>query len=256
MVSQYSLDRRPKPAVWALIPARSGSKGVKDKNMQQLLGHSLLAWSIIAGRAVDEIDRVFVSTDSSEYMEEAREYGAETPFQRPAKLASDSATDLDVFRNFFEWAQRNSPHLPAAVVHLRPTTPMRDPDVLSAAVSLALERRGEVSAIRSVHESPESPYKWFRLDETGFLVTLDGQRSLDSANRARQYFPEVYVPNGYVDVLYPELVLESGQLHGRNVLPYKTAPVIEVDTIEDLELLRKVSDAPPRLVQKAMNIGR
>lgn len=247
---------RPGNEVWALVPARSGSKGVKDKNLRQLFGHSILAWSVLAARATAGIDRVFVSTDSPTYMEEARRYGAEVPFQRPSALAADNSTDLDVFDHFLGWAAKEICHVPAALVHLRPTTPMRDPDVLSAAISSALSRRGEATALRSVHESAESPFKWFMTDPDGYLVTLDGNRALDAANAARQAFPSVFIPNGYVDVIFPEYVLTSGHLHGDAVLPFETEPVIEVDTEVDLELLQKVASVPPRLNHEALRIER
>lgn len=242
--------------VWALVPARSGSKGVKDKNLRQLFGHSILAWSVMAARATEGIDRVFVSTDSTEYMEEALRYGAETPFRRPAELASDSSTDLDVFRHFLDWASSEFDSLPVAVAHLRPTTPMRDPEVLSVAITDAVDRRAAASSLRSVHECAESPFKWFMRDEQGFLVTLAGSRSLDSANAARQSFPTVYIPNGYVDVIYPDFVRSSGRLHGDDVIPFQTAPAIEVDTEEELDLLQKVATVPPRLLEEARRIER
>lgn len=242
---------RPCAGVWALVPARSGSKGVKDKNVRHLHGHSILGWSVMAARATEGIDRVFVSTDSPEYIKEARRYGAETPFRRPARLASDASTDLDVFRHFLDWASTESDSLPVAVAHLRPTTPMRDPDVLSMAIAEAIDRRESASALRSVHESAESPFKWFMQDEQGFLVTLDGSRSLDSANAARQSFPTVYIPNGYVDVIYPEFVQSSGRLHGDNVVPFSTSPVIEIDTEAELELLQKAAIVPDRLMDAA-----
>lgn len=249
-------NKTDQPEVWALVPARSGSKGIKDKNLRQLFGHSILAWSVLAARATAGINRVFVSTDSPIYMHEARRYGAEVPFQRPAELAADGSTDLDVFAHFLGWAAQEYGRLPAAVVHLRPTTPMRDPDILSAAIGFALSRRDEATALRSVHESAESPFKWFMRDRDGYLITLDGSRALDSANAARQAFPSVFVPNGYVDVIFPEYVITAGRLHGDAVLPFETEPVIEVDTEAELELLQKVATVPPRLQQEAPDIER
>ena len=242
--------------VWALVPARSGSKGVADKNLRKVFGHSILAWSVLAARATASIDRVFVSTDSLAYMDEARRYGAEVPFQRPSGLASDSSTDWDVFDHFLGWALREYGHLPVAVAHLRPTTPMRDPRVISSAVDAALSHRSEATAMRSVQECAESPFKWFMKDGDGYLVTLDGTRALDAANAARQAFPSVFVPNGYVDVIYPERVMSTGHLHGDCVLPFETEPVFEIDTGADLELLHKIADLPAELHRQAERIER
>jgi hypothetical protein len=133
---------------------------------------------------------------------------------------------------------------------------MRDPDVISLAITSALSFCGVATALRSVHESAESPFKWFMKDSEGFLMTLDGSRSLDASNAARQRFPSVFVPNGYVDVIFPEYVRESGRLHGDAVLPFGTEPVIEVDTEAELELLQRLASVPTRLGQEASRIER
>lgn len=78
-------------SVYAIIPARSGSKGVPHKNIRMLGGHPLLGWSIAAARLCPQVDRIIVTTDSEEYAAIARRYGAETPFLRPAHLATDKS---------------------------------------------------------------------------------------------------------------------------------------------------------------------
>ncbi len=226
--------------VWALIPARSGSKAVRDKNLQRIDGHTLLAWSVMAAKRSHGIDRVFVSTDSEDYLGEASRYGAETPFLRPAEFATDEATDLDVFGHFLGWCAEAGESIPRALVHLRPTTPMRDPQVIDRAIAFALQERWQASAVRSVHEAPESPFKWFLTEPAGFLTCLDGNRSLDLANAARQGFPKVYVPNGYVDIIFPDEVIKRGRLHGDFVMGFETDVAMEVDSWSDLEMLRAV----------------
>ena len=92
-----------KQMVYAIIPARSGSKGVKNKNIMQLDGHPLMAHSIVAAKKCKTIDRVIVSTDSEEYAEIARQYGAETPFIRPKSISGDAATDIEFFKHFVDF---------------------------------------------------------------------------------------------------------------------------------------------------------
>jgi 2-C-methyl-D-erythritol 4-phosphate cytidylyltransferase len=82
----------------ALIPARSSSKGVRDKNIKRLNNHPLIAYAIKAAQKVKAIQRVFVSTDSEPYAKIAKEYGAEVPFLRPPELSEDDSTDI-------EWVQ-------------------------------------------------------------------------------------------------------------------------------------------------------
>jgi N-acylneuraminate cytidylyltransferase len=234
--------------LWALIPARSGSKGIKDKNLQKIHGHSLLAWSIAVARSCPSIARVIVSTDSPRYADEARAYGADVPFIRPESLALDDTTDFQVFEHFVDWTQEHCRASPHTLVHLRPTTPLRDPEVLARGARLADHLRTEVTSIRSVHEASETPYKWFRIDDEGFLTTMDGDRSIDQSNVGRQAFPSVYVPNGYVDFVFVNTIRELGVLHGGQAYPYITPRIDEVDTEEDLTRLRNsvhVRNLPP-----------
>lgn len=242
------------PETWALVPARSGSKSVPDKNLQSLQGHSLLAWAIVAGVATPEIARTFVSTDSHEYARIGKQYGASIPFIRPAELASDSATDSRVFAHFLNWAVSQG-CVPWQVVHLRPTTPTRDPLVLSQAIADAQTARDSATAIRSVHPAPESPFKWFMLDSDGWLTSLSGERELDSSNSSRDAYPTVLVPNGYVDVIYPERFLDTGRLHGSAVRPLLTPQVVEVDNLFTLRTLRAMKAVPRSLQLEARRLA-
>jgi len=241
--------------VWGLVPSRSGSKGVINKNLQEIQGVSLLGLAVLAGINCSRIDRCFVSTDSSQYAEEARRYGAEVPFLRPGYASSDTSTDLDVFRHFLEWAAENLKRLPWAIVHLRPTTPCREPVQVEKAVEVARTNQDSVSAIRSVHVAPESPFKWFLKDDQGFLTTFARSRSLDASNSARAGFEDVYVPNGYVDVIITARVLGTGLLHGDCVLPFLTEPMIEVDSSFELDLLRRTESIPKVLLDAAAESG-
>jgi len=117
----------PSPTALALIPARSGSKSLPHKNVREFAGKPLLAHSIDHALAARTIGRVIVSTDSEHYAAIAREYGAETPFLRPAELATDHATDLVVFQHALAWLREHEDWEPDIVVHLRPTYPRRDP---------------------------------------------------------------------------------------------------------------------------------
>jgi CMP-N,N'-diacetyllegionaminic acid synthase len=242
--------------VWALVPARSGSKGIVDKNMQEIQGVSLLGLSVLAGTNSSSIDRCFVSTDSVMYAKEARRYGAEVPFIRPVDAATDSATDLDVFRHFLNWASENVDYLPRAIVHLRPTTPSREPSHVNEAVKLAIETMASVTAIRSVHLAPESPFKWFLRDSNGYLTTFDQCRELDESNRSRAEFEDVYIPNGYADVVFPLQIITTGLLHGNAVRPFLTDPVIEIDGPFELELLRRANSLPKALMTAAADARR
>ena len=127
----------------AIIPARSGSKSLQDKNIALLSGHPLIAYSITAAKCSALIKRVIVSTDSERYASIAVQYGAEVPFLRPAEFSTDNSTDRDFLVHAMSWLEQNKQIRPEYWVHLRPTTPLRDPKIIDNAkkhdIRLALE---------------------------------------------------------------------------------------------------------------------
>jgi N-acylneuraminate cytidylyltransferase len=226
-----------KNSVVAIIPARSGSKGIKDKNLSNLCGYPLIAYSIVAAKLAKQIDRMLISTDSELYAEVGRRYGVEVPFLRPVELSGDTSTDTDFMLHAMQWVQEKEGQLPEYWVHLRPTTPLRDPAHVDEAI-LTLINRPEATALRSAHVSPESPFKWFRFNESGFLTALTSEdTSLDKYNLPRQSYPKAYIPDGYVDIVKSTFVMNSGQFHGDRVLGYESPYCTEVDSRDELDLL-------------------
>lgn len=233
----------------ALIPARAGSKGVPHKNVRMLGGHPLLAWSIAACLQSKSIHRVIVSTDSAEYAKLAKELGAEAPFLRPAEISADRSTDYDFVVHALDWLAKEGGE-PDFLVHIRPTTPFRNPCLIDAAVG-EFVKATQGTALRSVHEMSESAYKTFEIAAAGQLKRLGSDdTALDSANNARQQFPSTYVANGYVDVLSSAFIRRTGLLHGDHVLPFITPPVVEVDTESDFAHLEFQLEQAPTVASK------
>jgi CMP-N-acetylneuraminic acid synthetase len=231
--------------VFALVTARSGSKGVPDKNIKNIGGHSLLDWSIKSSLKAQSISQVYLSTDSEVYANIGKISGALVPFLRPKELASDTANDLDVIKHFLSLIDDN----PDALVHIRPTTPLRNPSILDKAIEMFFHKKAELTSLRSVHEMSESAYKSFEVDDKGFLSTIGSIESGDKANLPRQAFPKTYIANGYVDVLDPNYILKENKLHGDKILALQTPVVTEVDSIEDLEYLEWQITKQPQLLE-------
>lgn len=217
--------------ILALVPARSGSKGVPGKNVAELGGHPLIAYSVRAGLLAQEVDRVVVTTDSREIADIAVAYGAEAPFLRPVELAHDTAMDEAYIRHALgELGEAEM------VVQLRPTTPLRDPARIDEAIRL-LRERPDATGLRSVHPLAEPPQKMLGIED-GLLTGLFPHDPRQGYfNLPRQAFPPAYLPNGYVDVVLPP-AMDSGTLYGDRMLPLITEPVTEVDGPEDLQYLR------------------
>ena len=216
----------------ALIPARAGSKGVPNKNIRMLGGCPLIGWSIAACKLAGSINRTIVSTDSEEYAQIARGLGAEVPFLRPAEISGDSSTDYEFIKHALDWLERNVGE-PDYIVHIRPTSPFRAPEMIDLAVKSFLEKP-DATALRSVHPMSESAYKTFEIAHGGQLKRVaSNSTELDPANNARQEFPTTYFANGYVDVLSTRFIRKMQQIHGDNVLPFITPAIDEIDTDDD-----------------------
>ena len=223
----------------AVIPARGGSKGVPKKNIKFLGDYPLIAYTIAVAKLSQEIDRVIVSTDSKEIAEITKIYGAEVPFLRPNELATDESTDMGFIIHILDWLKENDRIKPKLLVHLRPTTPLRCPEMIDEAIRFIM-KNGEATSLRSVHEMAESPHKVFEI-KGGFLVGLfPNDTRPEYYNLPRQAFPLAYIPNGYVDIIKPNFVRKSNSLHGPKMLAYITPVTIEVDRLEDFEYLEYI----------------
>jgi N-acylneuraminate cytidylyltransferase len=223
--------------VISIIPARSGSKGVPRKNLRTLGDVPLITWSINCSKKSNKINRTIVSTNSVEYAEISKNWGADVPFLRPDDISQDNSTDLDFVLHALNFLKDNG-GIPDLLVHLRPTTPFRDPLVVDKAIEFAIKNYENITALRSVHEMSESAYKSFEIGQNGILTTAFTRKvDLDQSNMNRQTFPLTYTANGYVDVLLPRHILETGELHGSKVKPFLTNNTLEVDTEEDFEAL-------------------
>lgn len=234
--------------VVAIIPARSGSKGVKDKNIKDLHGHSLLEWSINAAKRSQLIDRVFISTDSPEYARIGEKYGAEAPFLRPDYISGDTSSDLDFIIHAIEEFNKMD-FYPEYLVHIRPTTPIRDPQVIDTAISI-FQNDNHFNSLRSVHKMSESSYKTFEINNGSLTpLFLFGDAEIDS-NAPRQSFPDTYVANGYVDVLSTSFIIENQEIHGKKIMPFITDPAYEVDSIEDFDYLEYIASTSQDIIKK------
>ena len=237
------------PSIVALIPARSGSKGVTHKNIRMLSNYPLIQWSIAACNASVSINRTIVSTDSEEYAQLSRKMGAEVPFLRPAEIAGDRSIDYEFIKHSLDWLACNGGE-PEFIAHIRPTTPFRDPKVIDQAVATFINHQ-QATSLRSVHPMSESAYKTFEIASGGQLKRLaSNSTELDIANNARQQFPVTYIANGYVDVLSTSFIRKFQLIHGSYVLPFVTPLVNEVDTEDDFCRLEMELQNHPELATR------
>jgi CMP-N-acetylneuraminic acid synthetase len=230
------LEKIQKGSVYAIIPARSGSKGVKNKNIRCLDGYPLIAFSIVAAKMCPSVERVIVYTDSEEYAEIARKYGAETPFLRPAEISGDKSTDIEFMEHAINWLADNEGKVPEFFMHVRPTYPLRTVEVMEKAAVL-MKGDPKATSLRSANLASNTPYKWFNLREDGYYKSIRDDITLDEANNPRQAFPDVYVPDGYVDMLSTKFIVENDLMHGDHMIGYVVPGGVDIDALKDVEYL-------------------
>jgi CMP-N,N'-diacetyllegionaminic acid synthase len=218
--------------VIAIIPARSGSKSLIDKNIKLLSGHPLIAYSIAAAKLSKQIDRVIVSTNSERYADIARHYGAEVPFIRPDRYSTDTSTDRDFLIHAIEWLKDNESTVPEYWVHLRPTTPLRMPNIIDDAVNFIKEDEKSTS-LRSGYKAPESPLKWLLKSKKYFIGLLDNE----NYNLPKEAFDQVYIPDGYVDIIKASFIMNNKETHGDKMIAFESPVSSEVDSSEEFKYI-------------------
>ena len=225
----------------AIIPARGGSKSIPKKNIINLGGYPLIAYTIIAARSSKYIDRVIVSTDSQEIAKIAKRYGAEVPFLRPKKFAGDNSPDIGYIWHMLNWLEKHEKYVPDMVIHLRPTTPLRDYKIIDKAI-LEIIKDKKATSLRSAHVSKNTGYKIFKKKGhyIDFFGKEDFKKNEEYYNYCRQLLPKTYIPNGYVDIILPKIMKKTGTLHGKNIRAFITQKVADLDTFEDLEFAKEI----------------
>ena len=220
-----------RPNVVGIIPARGGSIGVTGKNNRDLGGFPLIAYSIAASH-LSKLERTIVSTDSEEIAKVAREYGGEVPFLRPANISGDKSTDREFLEHAIEWFETNEGYAPEFWALLRPTTPLRDPQIIDSAVDMILSRP-EATSLISVHEFPENPGKMFGMNNQYLhgLCPLDPRPEYFAL--PRQDFAPAYFGNGYIDIVRTSTIRDMNSCFGPRMLGFETPDTGEIDIEDD-----------------------
>ena len=208
-------------SVVALIPARSGSKRVPDKNIRPLAGHPLIAYTIAAAMDSGVFSDVIVSTDSEHYAEIARYYGAEVPFLRPETLAGDQSPDIEwVAFTLGRLQETHREHDCFSI--LRPTSPFRLPATIQRAWKEFSSQQG-VDSLRAVEKCTQHPGKmWVVRDKR--MTPLLPLGPAEQPWHSSQYpsLPEIYVQNASLEIAWSRVVFQGRTIAGNVVMPFFT----------------------------------
>ena len=216
----------------AIIPARGGSKGLPGKNIKLLGGIPLIAHTILAAKKSELISRIVVSTDSEKIKQIALKHGAEVPYKRPKKLASDQSMVMDAYIHMLEFISDKSENPVESFIALLPTVPFREASDIDNAINLFYKKTAD--SVISVTKS-RIPIDWHR------VINKDG--------KLKSYLPEftainnrqtsecTYLPNGAIYVFNSKKLSSERQYYFENTYPY-IMPVersIDIDSEFDFE---------------------
>jgi len=204
----------------ALIPARSGSKRVVDKNIRELAGHPLIAYTVTAAIKSCVFDDVIVSTDSDEYADIAKKYGAEVPFLRPESIAGDVSPDIEWVTFTLDKLRQQGREYDCFSI-LRPTSPFRKPETIQRAWSLF--KKNYADSLRAVEKCSQHPGKmWVVRDKLMYPLLPYGPTEQPWHSSQYQSLPEIYVQNASLEIAWSKVVFEDKSIAGNIVMPFLT----------------------------------
>ncbi len=232
--------------IYALIPARGGSKRIPRKNIADVCGKPFIAWTIEEAKRSRLISRIIVSTDDSKIAEVARKYGAEVPFLRPKAIAENLTPDLPVFEHALRYLKEKENVTPDIIAHLRVNTGLfRTAEDMDNGIEILLAHP-EYDSVRALIPAPLHPLKTYRLDgevllpfvQNDIAEKLSGLR--EPFNEPVQKLPKAYAAAGYFSAIRPRAILSLHSMTGKKVLGYvvPTEHAMDIDEPEELAYAR------------------
>ena len=227
--------------IWAIIPARSGSKSVKNKNIKHLDGLPLIAHTINSAKYSNCFDKILLLTDSLKYAKIGKKFGAEIPFIRPKKISQDKSTDNDLYSYFVKYFIKNKIKLPHYIAHLSPTVPLRLNKVIEKGIKYFFKNKKKNSTMRSVSEMSQPSYKTMRIIDNKLCSIIKKDFDHNKLNKPRQSYTKTFIPNGLIDILSTEFLIKNKKTHGKSVMPYITNQIFfDIDTESDFQFAKSM----------------
>ncbi len=216
----------------AVITARSGSKGLKDKNIKPLGGRPLLAYSIEAAKDSGMFDKVFVSTDSEQYAQIARQYGADVPFLRSDEIAGDHASSWDAVREAVQGYEKLGKRFDTVTL-LQPTSPLRTAEDIRSGYRLFTGK--DADYVIGVCPTEHSPLWCNTLPED---MSMDGFISKEIDEKPRQELPDYYRINGALYIVKVSALDGVDDMYHQGCYAYVMPPErsIDIDTAFDFKM--------------------
>ncbi len=222
--------------ILAFIPARAGSKRVPNKNIKPLNGKPLIAYTIEAANRSRYINRVVVSTNSSDIADIAETYGAEVPFMRPEGISNADSTEMEFFNHALSWFSVNEGYEPDFIVLLYPTSPLRKSETIDAAIETML-KHPEADSLRSVRKCSEHPYKMWQVEDGYLRPFVKNSGKADVHTLSYHLLPEVFIQNASIYITRPSTITNKRSTTGDIILPYIMDEIESIDINNPLDFV-------------------
>ena len=236
------MSRDAKLKAIALIGIRSGSQGLKDKNIKYFCGKPLVYWIIKTALNASNIDRVFVSTDSEKYRDIAIDTGAEAPFLRPKSISGDNSKEKDYILHCLEWLQVNENYQPDIVSRLQATSPLQLPEDIDRSIQ-SLEDDPYATSSMVVSKAIQHPMKAMKMDgDNKYLIPYCLEdASLEIVNR--QTLPVAYFRSNIISSRCSYLLETKKQIGERSlIIEIPSERSIDINNSLDFFIAEKVAE--------------
>ena len=225
--------------VLGIIPARSGSKGVKNKNIRPIKGKPLLEYSVftaLEAKKENILSDIILSTDSREYLELLNDYDIYKDYLRPKKFAQDNSPTIDAIQDAISWLEKNHNKTFDAVMTLQPTSPFRTLEHIKNAI-LMLTNFPDATCVASVKKlADHHPYRIKKIDNLGYLKSICNEFEETEKSRRQDFRPTAYIRNGCI-YLTPIKLIKNGIIRGDRVLAMQMPEANSINVDEHLDYL-------------------
>ena len=223
-----------KNKVLVIIPARSGSKGIKNKNIKIIQKKPLLAHSLFTQRDVNLLIGLW-STDSNKYANIARKFKADVPFLRSKKLSGDRVKDYPVIRNCLKISEKYYKTLFDYIILLRPTSPFREKLLIEKGLK-KLHNDKFSTSIRSVIQTKKHPYRHWKIIKKRKMISIVPNVK-EPYNIPRQQLPKMFFQTGDIEIVKRKTIMD-GSISGTRVIPLIVKSFYDIDTIDDIKKIK------------------
>jgi len=225
--------------ILSIIPARKGSKRLKNKNFKKLNGKPLVYHTISCSLSSSYINKTIVSTDSIQYANKFIEYGAEVPFIRNENLSGDNIHSVEVIIDTLNWLKENKNYSPTLVVMLLPTSPLRKASTLDKAIEKFLKEEEKYDSLVSVCCLNKS-IDHLRVVENNRLKFLNQDYSINI--QSNDISKKIFSLNGSIYISTPNKLINNKTFHTENTTFYEMNDFesVDIDTIEDFKIAERL----------------